>query len=238
MFTRETSVYEHLYSLDVLGIEDRGEDDQFDVYQEFKENITTTCHGKYEVGVPWIPGAELVNTNEEPSRKRLKSIERKLSHDGELRKDYEDIVKDKLHQGIIEPAPVEPTGPRVFYMPHKPVVREQARSSKVRMVFDASAKPHPLANSVNECMYTGPPLQPLLWDILIRARMSPHLILADIQKAFLQISLKEEDRDAFRFLFNINNQEQHFRFTRVPVVTRSTVQPVRIWQILDVEEQV
>ena len=32
---------------------------------------------------------------------------------------------------------------------------------KVRMVLDTSAKPHPLANSFNECMYTGPTLQPL-----------------------------------------------------------------------------
>ena len=101
-------------------------------------------------------------------------------------------------------------------MPHKPIVREQASSLKVRMVFNASARPGPLANSVNECMHTGPSLQPLLWNILIRARMSPHLILADIQKAFLQIGLKEEDRDAFRFLFNINNQERHFRFAQVP----------------------
>ena len=45
--------------------------------------------------------------------------------------------------------------------------------------------------------------------------MSTQLVLADIQKAFLQIGLKEEGRDTFRFLFNINNQEQHFRFTRV-----------------------
>ena len=40
-FTRETNEYERLYSLDVLGIEDWGEGGQFDVYQEFKENITT-----------------------------------------------------------------------------------------------------------------------------------------------------------------------------------------------------
>jgi hypothetical protein len=45
--------------------------------------------------------------------------------------------------------------------------------------------------------------------------MSPHLILADIQKAFIQVGLKEEDRDTFRFLFNINNHEQHFRFARI-----------------------
>lgn len=46
--------------------------------------------------------------------------------------------------------------------------------------------------------------------------MLPYLLLGDIEKAFLQISLKEEDRDVFRFLFNINDKEQHFRFTRVP----------------------
>ena len=65
-------------------------------------------------------------------------------------------------------------------------------------------------------MYTGPPLQPLLWDIMIRTRMSTHILLADIQKAFLQIGIREQDRDAFRFLFNVNGTEQNFRFTRVP----------------------
>ena len=32
----------------------------------------------------------------------------------------------------------------------------------------------------------------------------------------MQIGVREEDRDVFRFLFNINGQEQHLRFTRVP----------------------
>ena len=92
----------------------------------------------------------------------------------------------------------------------------------MRMVFDASAKLHPLANSVNECMYTGPSLQPLLWDILIRARMFTHIVLEDIQKAFLQIGVREQDKDAFRFLFNINGKEQHLRFTRVPFAGESS----------------
>ena len=46
--------------------------------------------------------------------------------------------------------------------------------------------------------------------------MSSDILLADLQKAFLQIAIKEEDRDAFRFLFNINGKEEHLRFTRVP----------------------
>lgn len=116
----------------------------------------------------------------------------------------------------MEKVPDRPSGDGVFYMPHKPVVRESVSTTKVRMVFDGSAKQHPLGNSVSVRMYTRPPLQPHLWDILIRARMSPHLLMAGHEKAFLQISIAERDRDAFRFLFNINNKEEHLRFTRVP----------------------
>ena len=46
--------------------------------------------------------------------------------------------------------------------------------------------------------------------------MTPNLLLADIQKAFLQIGVKETDRDAFRFLFEIDGKEEHFRFARLP----------------------
>ena len=66
------------------------------------------------------------------------------------------------------------------------------------MVFDASAKPQPLTNSINDDMFTDPPLQPFLWDVMVRVRMSTTLLLGDIEKAFLQIGVKEEDRDAFR----------------------------------------
>ena len=60
MFTREHgNDYKRLYSLDILRIEDRGEDDQLDVYKEFKENISRQSDGGYEVNVPWIPGSNL-----------------------------------------------------------------------------------------------------------------------------------------------------------------------------------
>ena len=102
---------------------------------------------------------------------------------------YQKIVWDQLKEGIIEAAPKMPTGDCTLYIPHKLVLREEAATMKVTMVFDASVKPHLLANSANDCMHTGPSLQPLLWDILIRAHMSTHLLLADIQKASLQTGM-------------------------------------------------
>ncbi|XP_068742455.1 uncharacterized protein [Montipora capricornis] len=164
MYVRETDEYEKLYSLDVLGVEDRGEDDQLDVYKEFQESISKRSDGRYEVGVPWIPGAKLSNTNEEPSRKRLHNVERKLRRSEKLKIEYDNIVHEQIDQGIVEKVPGQPTGERIFYMPHKPVVRESATSTK----------------------------------------------------AFLQIAIKNEDRDVFRFLFNINGKEEHLRFARVP----------------------
>ena len=216
MYMRELNDYEKLYSLDVLGVEDRGENDQLDVLRDFKESVVRKQDGRYEVGFPWIPGATLTNTNEALSRKRLENVERKLSRDKKLKGEYGGIIEEQLRAGVIEEAPQIPSGKRVFYMPHKPIVKQSAVTTKVRMVFDASAKPQPLTYSINDCMFTGPPLQPLLWDIMVRVRKSTSLLLGDIEKAFLQIGVKEEDRDALRFLFNIKGTEKHLRFTLVP----------------------
>ena len=193
MYLREVNDYEKLYSLDVLGVKDQGENDQFDVMRDFKENIARIDDGRYEVNFPWIPGVE--------------NDDRRLSKNENLREEYANIVEE---------APERPTGERVFYMLHKPVIKESAVTTTIRMVFDGSAKPYPLANSINDCMFTGPPLQPLLWDIMVRARMSTNLLLGDIEKAFLQIGVKEQDRDAVRFLFNVKGEDRHLRFMRVP----------------------
>ena len=217
LYMKESKDFERLYSLDILGGEDRGEDDFSDIHREFNENIVKGRDGRYKVKIPWVPGSRITESNEAQSRSRLKSVERKLVRNPELKRAYQDIVEIQLKEGIIEKVPEqEADGERIFYLPHKPVVREEATTTKVRMIFDASARPSPMGNSLNECMYTGPALQPQLWDILVRARMSAHLLIGDLQKAFLQIGIAKEDRDAFRFLFNINNKEEHLRFARIP----------------------
>ena len=46
--------------------------------------------------------------------------------------------------------------------------------------------------------------------------MSTHLLLAELKTAFLQMGIKEEDSDAFRFLLNKNDRKEHLRFARIP----------------------
>ena len=143
MFIKEAGEYEKLYSLDVLEVEDRGEDDQPDVHNSFKESITRGEDGRYEVSVPWIPSSSLSSTNEQPSRRRLIRVEKKLSQDPKLREEYEKIVREQLEKGIVEVAPETPTGDRTFYMPHKPVVRESASTTKIKNGFQCKCKTTP-----------------------------------------------------------------------------------------------
>ena len=49
-----------------------------------------------------------------------------------------------------------------YYMPHKAVVREAAKTITVRIVNDASAESSSKDESLNECLETGPPLQNLI----------------------------------------------------------------------------
>ena len=74
MYVSDTKDYERLYSLDIFGVEDRSENDPSKVYKDFIENIQIDAQGRYEVGIPWIPGNTVTESNEVQSRKRLKNI--------------------------------------------------------------------------------------------------------------------------------------------------------------------
>ena len=87
------------------------------------------------VGVPWLPGAEQFNTNEIASRKCFEKIKQKLRRNEDLKIKYEKIIHEYLEQGMVKKAPEQPTGPSIFYMPHKPVVKRRGHNDKSKDGF-------------------------------------------------------------------------------------------------------
>ena len=87
----------------------------------------------------------------------------------------------------------------MFYLQHRPVIRESAQTTKLRIMYDASSKPTKNSASLNDCLEMGPLLQISMWDILIRSRFKAILLCRDIEKAFLQIRIRECERNALRF---------------------------------------
>ena len=55
--------------------------------------------------------------------------------------------------------------------------------------------------SLNGCLYRGPLLLPDLCGILFRLQLHPIVLLADIEKAFLQMGIQEPDRNVTQFLW-------------------------------------
>ena len=149
---------------------------------------------------------------------RLTNLVRNLQQEPQNFKAYDDIIKAQIENTIVERAPVASDANKEFYLPHKPVFREGAETTKLRVVYDASAKSSRESPSLNECLEKRLPLQNLLWNILIRNRFKPYPITADIQKAFLQIRIRDSDRDALRFHWIKNqdiNQIDILRFPRL-----------------------
>ena len=127
-------------------------------------------------------------------------------------------MKEQLNAGIIEPVPKFPVGKVVHYIPHQSVIKESAESTDLRIVYDCSARARKKAPSLNDCFEVGPPLQQPLFDILLRNTMRPLYIICDIKKAFLQIKLREEDRDTQQLLWYgdlVKRTIEEFWFTRV-----------------------
>ncbi|XP_022777758.1 uncharacterized protein LOC111319209 [Stylophora pistillata] len=103
-------------------------------------------------------------------------------------------------------------------MPHRAVIRDNAESTKLRVVYDASARAYDGAPSLNECLHTGPSLQNELWNVIVRNRFHPIAVAGDMRKAFLQIRVKEAERDALRFHWIKDKSTEKLevlRFTRV-----------------------
>ena len=135
--------------------------------------------------------------------------------------EYDKIIKDYLKEDIVEIVP--PSEEIVLpgsahYLPHRAVVKENRETTKVRIVFDGSAH-SPNEPSINDVLYSGPCLLPLIFDILIRFRTGKIGIVADVKQAFHQIEIVKEHRDFLRFLWFediLYNQETiTLRFKRV-----------------------
>ena len=200
MFSK-TSVhdYENLRNLDVLGVKDEHTNREGKIFDEFQKQLGHSDEGCHETNLIWKEKRPTLNNNKSGSLGRLNNLLRNLSRNNQL-ETYDDIIREQQKAGIVETVDRSANCQKnEFYMPHKTVIREPAQTTKVRIVYDTSAKPNSNSTSLNECLETGLSLQNLLWDILVRTRLRSVLLSWDIEKAFLQIQIRENDRDALRF---------------------------------------
>ena len=204
------------WSLESIGITDDPEEkDDERALENFHQTLTKVGN-RYAVSWPWKEECPELPSNYQMAYSRLLSIYRKLQTDPELLRKYDAIMREQLERGIIEAAERK-QGNLEHYLPHHPVV-----THKLRQVFDGSAHIKGM-KSLNQCLFRGPVILPELVGLLLRFRKLKYPLLADIEKAFLQIELHPNDREVTKFLWvhDLNKPPTGsnlaiFRFRRVP----------------------
>ena len=167
-------------------------------YERFVDTIKNTG-GRYEVELPWKESHALLPENYVLSVGRLKHLMHRLRKDPVLLKEYDQIVREQERLCIVETVDSrQPTKVgKVHYLPHHPVIRRDKLTTKVRTVFDGPSRAK--GPSLNSCLLAGPSLTPKIMDVLIRFRWYQVALVADIEKAFLMVSVAVHERDCSRF---------------------------------------
>ena len=126
---------------------------------------------------------------------------------------YDNQLKILLQEGHIELLPRDCIPES--YLPHRGVVKLDRETTKLRIVHDASAKSEG-GLSLNDVLEKGPNLLPLLWGILLRFRIGKVGVVGDLEKAFLQLTLEEKDRNVCCFLWlNPQGDIEEYRYRKV-----------------------
>ena len=160
---------------------------------------------RYSVGMPFNNRIERLKQNKELAYARLFQLMKKFVQDPSFAVQYALTIKDyiaKYAEEVLDPD--APTDGPVCYLPHRAVVRPDRSTTKIRIVFDGSAKCGRDEVCLNDCLMQGPNLVQCIAACLINFRTGKYAFSSDLEKAFLQILIKVAHRDVLRFLFPVD----------------------------------
>uniref|UniRef100_A0A182PUN4 DUF1758 domain-containing protein n=1 Tax=Anopheles epiroticus TaxID=199890 RepID=A0A182PUN4_9DIPT len=205
---------ERFWSIEEIRQENSLTRDERDCERHFIETHSRDETGHYTVKLPMkINGWEMIGESLATAKKRFVQLENRLMKDKALRDSYCFAIQQYIASGFL--VKVSPnvslannsSEMKPCYLPHHPVVKQSSTSTKVRPVFDGSAKTS-TGLALNEVLLNGPDLQDSLFDLVLRFRSYPIALIADIEKMYLQVKVHPEHTSLQRILWR-NSEEEH-----------------------------
>ena len=188
------------------------------VVQHFEETHRRTTEGRFIVPLPKKPNHPPLGESRSQAVRRFLSLERLLRFRGEFDA-FNSVMQEYFDLKHAEPVPDtdhDKPAQQVFYLPMHAVKKESSTTTKIRAVFDASAKSSS-NTSLNDILQVGPTVHSPLIDVLLRFRMHRIALTADVSKMYRAIELAESDRDLHRFVWRSSPGDPltDYRMTRV-----------------------
>lgn len=156
-----------LWILEGIGITDPAEVKAKQKIEEetlnfFYETIKVNPEGRYQIRLLWREDCD-----EQMALSGLSSTSNRLVILKKL-SDYQNVFLEWDKLEFIEEVSEDTAGNQsIHFLPHHAVIKEDSKTTKVRPVFDASAKDE-LGNFLNSCLEAGPNLIELIPKLLIK----------------------------------------------------------------------
>ncbi|XP_062558239.1 uncharacterized protein LOC134223119 [Armigeres subalbatus] len=178
----------------------------------YKSTVSRDPSGRYVVKYPKKDGfSHMLGESYTNAVRRLEGLERKLERNELLKERYHTFMSEFVNLGHMREISLDEEASSVAcFLPHHPVVKEASMTTKVRGVFDASAKTS-TGYSLNDGLLTGPVLQDELYLIILRFRRYKVVLLADIEKMYRMVRIHPDDQPLQCVLF---------RFSKVAPITK------------------
>lgn len=188
----------------------------------FIKNTVRLVSGAYSVRLPQVErhGVDSLGDSYERALQRFKCLEKKLAKHPEVMTEYAAFMSEyaKLnHMSLILPQ----ESPKKYFLPHHCVHKQDSTSTKLRVVFDGSAKTTS-GLSLNDVLYAGPSIQPKLLSTLLRYRFYKIALCGDICKMYrcVRVSYPDDFLQCILWRESVNNEIQVYKLNTVTYGTK------------------
>ncbi|XP_037932864.1 uncharacterized protein LOC119667632 [Teleopsis dalmanni] len=186
----------------------------------FRESIRRDTSGRFITKIPFKTTVSDLGGSYNAAKRRLLSLERRLSRDRSTRDAYNAFMDEYLslgHMTIVEEADMDKIK---YFAPHQYVLRPDSTSTKLRVVFDCSCKTDS-GLSLNEVMMKGPLVQDDLLSIILRFRCYKYAITADVTKMYRQAWVTDDDANYQTILWR-SSSDENIKAYRLRTITYGT----------------
>ncbi|XP_065082000.1 uncharacterized protein LOC135704456 [Ochlerotatus camptorhynchus] len=182
------------------------------VEKHYERTFSREETGRYTVRLPFNENKVQLGNSLETARTRFNRLLRSFVNENKKNR-YTEFMTEYLALGHMIEVHDNPND--CYFLPHHAVYKESSSTTKIRVVFDASAKTTS-GLSLNDALETGPTVQNDLITILLRFCCFPVAITADVPKMYRQVYVHKDDRKYQRTLWlNSNNEVGTFELTTV-----------------------
>lgn len=165
----------------------------------FTKSLKRHSDGKFLVDLPFKENPDESFGESKPmAAKRYAAIQRKFKRNQELQMKYDAALEEYIQLGHMELA--DENTRACYYLPHHPVIKEASSTTKIRPVFDGSAKSNN-GRSLNDLLFVGATIQPDLFTHLIRWRRYKFAFTGDIEKMYRMVWVNPQHAEFQRILW-------------------------------------